>query len=125
MSKGKHYKNIAKDGEVADSENEASFLNDKVGKSGGEHIEKCFETLVLKKGDRPFDWYQSEGISLDKSEASKIRRGLLIPPLWLRLKISKYFGCDSTMIWRIEDMDYIKEVLKQQKRRIRDNDGKI
>lgn len=85
-----------------------------VGKSGREYIEGCFEVLILRQGIRPYEWYQDEDISLDKSDASKIRRGLVIPPLWLRLKIAKYFEVDSSLIWRTEDLSYIKETLEKQ-----------
>lgn len=87
-----------------------------VGKRGREYIEHCFDVLILKKLDKPFSWYQDKTISLDKSDASKIRRGLVIPPLWMRLKIAKYFEVDSTLIWRLEDLPYIREQLKKQEK---------
>ncbi len=101
------------------SEGENFFLNKGVGKSGREYIENAFDILILKKCDKPFDWYKE--LDLDKSDASKIRRGLLIPPLWLRLRISAYFGIDSTAIWRIEDLLYIKKLIKEQEEKNEDN----
>ena len=95
------------------SKDPSIFLSKGVGKSGREYIENTFEILILKKCDKPFDWYKE--LDLDKSDASKIRRGLMIPPLWLRLKISAYFGIDSTALWRFEDLEYIREVSKKQK----------
>ena len=91
-------------------------FNAKVG-NGGESpsykpIEDAFNTLILKNCDKPWDWYKS--LDIDKSDASKIRRGLLIPPLWLRIKISQYFKIDSTAIWKIEDLPYLKKQLKMQ-----------
>jgi len=101
--------------QVKDSQGEPFFLNKEVGKGGGRHIENAFEILILRKYDKPFDWYKQ--LDLDKSDASKIRRGLIIPPLWLRLKIAQYFGVDSSAIWRFEDVPYIKKQLKKQKER--------
>ncbi len=86
------------------------FLDKGVGKSRRQYIENAFEILILRKYDKPFDWYKQ--LDLDKSDASKIRRGLIIPPLWLRLKIAQYFGVDSTAIWRFEDLPYIKKIIK-------------
>lgn len=100
---------------LSNSKDKPFFIGEAVGKRGREYIETAFDVLILKKGDRPFDWYQDPSISIDKSDASKIRRGLIIPPLWLRLKISAYFDVDSTTIWRFEDMPYIREVLEKQK----------
>jgi len=94
--------------------NKDFFIAEAVGKRGREYIETTIGVLILKKGDRPYEWYQDRSISIDKSNASKIRRGLEIPPLWLRLKIAAYFGVDSTLIWRFEDLPYIREVLKKQ-----------
>jgi len=94
------------------SQNRAFFLDEGVGKSGSKYIENAFEILILRKCDKPFDWYKQ--LNLDKSDASKIRRGLIIPPLWLRLKIAEYFEVDSTAIWRFEDILHIRKLLKKQ-----------
>jgi len=95
------------------SQNGPFFLNKGVGKSGREYIENAFEILILKKCDKPFDWYKQ--LDLDKSDASKIRRGLIIPPLWLRLKIAQYFEVDSTAIWRFENyVETIKADLEKE-----------
>ncbi len=84
-----------------------------VVKSGYAPIEIRFQTLINASCEAPFDWYKDLG--LDKSYASKIRRGLIIPPVWLRIKIAQYFKTDSSTIWRIQDLDYIKELIKTQK----------
>jgi len=106
--------------EGSGSQDKPFFLNEGVGKSGREYIENAFEILILRKCDRPFDWYKK--LDLDKSDASKIRRGLIIPPLWLRLKIAQYFEVDSTAIWRFEDLPYIRKLLTKQKERGEENE---
>lgn len=78
------------------------FLAHTVEKRGKRHIEITFDTLILQKRERPFDWYKS--LELDKSYSSKIRRGVIIPPRWLRTKIANYFGVDSTTIWFASEM---------------------
>lgn len=88
------------------------FCEDVVEKGGYRPIEQSFEDLILRNGERPFDWYKD--LDLDKSYASKIRRGLIIPPLWLRRKIAKHFKTDSSAIWRINDIEYISLLLKKQ-----------
>lgn len=93
-------------------EDKAFFCNDEVGISGYEPIETRFLTLINAKCEAPFDWYKELG--LDKSDASKIRRGLLIPPEWLRIKIAHYFGVDSSTIWKVQDLPYIKQIIKKQ-----------
>lgn len=98
---------------MSNSSDESFFCNDEVGKSGYAPIENIFETLILRNCEKPFDWYKELGI--DKSDASKIRRGFLIPPLWLRVKIAQYFKTDSTAIWKIEDLPYIRKKINEQK----------
>ncbi len=78
------------------------FLNNTVDKGGREHIEITFDTLILQRREKPFDWYKN--LDLDKSIASKIRRGIIIPPRWLRIKISDYFNVDSSTIWYSQEM---------------------
>jgi len=39
-----------------------------------------------------------------------------IPDLALRLKIAGFFGVDSSLIWRNEDIYYIREKIKEQLR---------
>jgi hypothetical protein len=98
--------------ETNQNSNSAFFCDDEVGISGYAPIETRFLTLINSKCEAPFDWYK--GLGLDKSDASKIRRGLLIPPEWLRIKIAHYFGVDSSTIWKVQDLPYIKEILKKQ-----------
>ena len=78
--------------------------NDGIGvvKSGGRAIEIRFRALIERGCEAPFDWYKDLG--LDKSYASKVRRGLIIPPGWLRIKIAQYFKTDSSTIWKIPEI---------------------
>ena len=71
-----------------------------VVKRGSEAIEARFETLWNSKGQSPSQWYNDLGI--DKSNASKIRRGILIPPKHIRIQIAQYFGVDSVTIWPMD-----------------------
>ena len=67
---------------------------------GSEVIQARFETLWNSKGQSPTQWYND--LNIDKSNASKIRRGLIIPPKHLRIQIAQYFGVDSATIWEID-----------------------
>lgn len=93
--------------------NESFFLDKGVVKSCGVHIENVFETLILRNREKPFEWYQKLG--LDKSYGSRIRRGLIIPPVWLRIKIAHHFNTDSSTIWKVEDLLEIqKDIMKKE-----------
>jgi len=78
------------------------FLIHSVEKGGRRHIEITFDTLIFQRRERPFDWYKN--LELDKSIASKIRRGIIIPPRWLRIKIADYFKVDTSTIWYSQEM---------------------
>lgn len=79
------------------SQKQPIFLAETVVKGGRNHVRIAFDTLIFQKRERPFDWYKNLG--LDKSQASKIRRGVIVPPRWLRIKIADYFKVDSSTIW--------------------------
>jgi hypothetical protein len=87
-------------------------MNERVYDGCKNPIEIIFETLFLQRGEKPYTWYKTLGY--DKSFASLVRRGLLIPKYEDRIKISKYFKVDSSAIWRVKDMDYIQLVSKNQ-----------
>ncbi|PIO08115.1 hypothetical protein COU59_02210 [Candidatus Pacearchaeota archaeon CG10_big_fil_rev_8_21_14_0_10_34_12] len=104
--------------ENQDKSTEETFFCDKgVGNGCDGHsykpIEIRFETLINANCEKPFDWYKELG--LDKSTASRIRRGLIVPPKWLRIKIAQYFKTDSATIWTNSDLPYLREILKQQR----------
>ena len=87
------------------------FCEERVVKSGYYPIEVRFKALINIEGNAPFDWYKDLG--LDKSYASKIRRGIIIPPEWMRIKIAKYFKTDSSTIWKMPEIlsaDKLNEV---------------
>lgn len=79
------------------SNHNKNSIQEEVENSGYEPIRIRFETIININCERPFDWYKELG--LDKSYASKVRRGLIIPPKWLRIKIAQYFKTDSATIW--------------------------
>lgn len=82
------------------SQEKTFFCAGVVGEGWRGAIEERFETLIASKCERPFDWYKELG--LDKADASRIRRGLVIPPKWLKIKIAQYFEVDSITIWESE-----------------------
>lgn len=94
--------NKGKNDESLHSGNETFFLDEGVGKSGSDTIKTRFETLIEHNREKPFDWYKELG--LDKSDASKIRRGLIIPPEWLRIKIANHFKTDSSTLWKVHEI---------------------
>lgn len=93
--------NIEKNGQMSNSSDNSFFMEEGVENGGSKLIEIKFETLTNAKCKRPFDWYKD--LELDKSYASKIRRGIIIPPKWLRIKIAQYFGVDSLTIWNYSE----------------------
>ena len=84
---------------MSDNQDNSFFIQKKVGKRGDTLIETRFDTLIKANCERPFDWYKDKSLELDKSDASKIRRGIIIPPIWLQIKIAQYFKTDSATIW--------------------------
>ena len=108
-------------GEGGNSTENDFFLHRAVGNgvivASYKPIEIRFETLINANCEKPFDWYKY--FDLNKSYASKIRRGLIIPPKWLRIKIAQYFKTDSATIWTNSDLPYIRKILKEQE----DQDG--
>lgn len=96
-----------------DSRDNSFFCEVAVDESCRNPIEIIFESLTIGQGEKPYTWYKDLGY--DKGFASKVRRGLLIPKYEDRIKIARYFGVDSSYIWRVQDIDYIKLILKKQK----------
>lgn len=91
--------------------NQRSF-NRVVGEGCTNPIQIIFDTLILQRNEQTYEWYQR--LAFDKSFGSRVRRGLLIPHLKHRVKIANYFGVDSSAIWRVKDLDFIKLILKEQ-----------
>lgn len=90
-----------KDG-VTHKEDSDFFLNNEVGYGWRNAIEERFKALIEAKKEAPYDWYKNLGI--DKGDASRIRRGLIVPKEWLRIKIANYFGVDSSVIWKVPEI---------------------
>lgn len=84
-----------------ESTSKSFFCNEEVVKGGSKDIEIRFKTLIYSHCEKPSDWYRDLGI--DKSNASKIRRGLFIPSKWLKIKIAQHFKTDSATIWGDSD----------------------
>ena len=89
------------------------FCDKPVVKGCYEPIYIIFQTLLLSKHWKQQDLADSVGI--DKSVISRICHGLYVPVLDLRLKIAKSLGVDSSLIWRYQDLPYIKNLIKNQK----------
>ena len=97
---------------AGDTTNSGFFLIEGVVKSCRPPIEERFRTLIEANCERPFDWYKDLG--LDKANASRIRRGITIPPEWFRIKIANYFKVDSATIWKAPEIISADELNKQQ-----------
>ncbi|KKN00294.1 hypothetical protein LCGC14_1139170 [marine sediment metagenome] len=87
---------------MSNSKDSPFFIREGVEKGGRRHIEITFDTLIFQRREKPFDWYKE--LELDKSLASKIRRGVIIPSKWLRIKIADYWNIDTSTIWFSEEM---------------------
>lgn len=75
-------------------------------------LRDIFDTLLLRK-----QWTQSDlsrVVSVDKSVISRVCNGLHVPTLELRLKIAKALDVDSSVIWRYQDLPYIREIISKQ-----------
>ena len=88
------------------------FLDVGVEKGCHNHLKIIFDTLLLQKKCIQQDLADSLGV--DKSFVSRIVNGIEIPNLKIRLKIAMFFGVDSSLIWRYEDLPYIKKLIAKQ-----------
>jgi len=94
--------------EVGNSSSEDFSSLISVDKGGNDTIETRFEALIETRRELPTDWYKD--LDMDKSLASKIRRGLIIPNESWRIKIAGHFQVDSTVIWKPRDIILFKEL---------------
>ncbi len=78
------------------------FLEGGVGKGGRDSIEIRFKAVLEALREKWADVYNELG--WDKSWASKVRRGLVIPPEWQRIQLAKRLKIDSTVIWKVQDI---------------------
>ncbi len=91
---------VNKNAGEGESTKDSFFSNKVVVKGCDPIIQTRFETLINARCEKPFDWYQQLG--LDKGYASRVRRGLIIPPKYMKIKIAQYFKTDSMTIWEVE-----------------------
>lgn len=85
---------------ISNSKDKAFFSSDAVDEGGRGVIEIRFETLIAANCQMPYDWYKL--LRIDKSLASKIRRGIIIPKKEMRIRIASHFKCDSATIWPVD-----------------------
>lgn len=62
-------------------------------------IQQTFDVLLKERGMKYADFYNQEGLLFNKSYACHIRKGSIIPPDWIKIKIARAFGVDSRVIW--------------------------
>ena len=100
-----------KEGEVTNSIKKAFFSRKAVVNPCRPHIQARLETLIRIKCVNPEDWYKDLGI--DCGNASKIRRGLMLPKTHMRIRLAKYFDTDSATIWTSEDIIEMRIIAKK------------
>ncbi len=88
------------------------FSEEEVEKSCYKPIKERFKVLLDTK--KIIQQNLADALGIDKAYISRIVNGLEVPPHHLRLKISSYFSVDSSTIWRVEDLPFIKELLKKE-----------
>lgn len=88
--------------EISNESHSSFFYAEGVAKGILHPIAQRFDVLLKERGLKWADAYHEVG--LNKGYASKIRRGLIIPPLWLRIKIAQFFKVDTSVIWRIPEI---------------------
>ena len=72
-------------------------------KGGSELISSIFQSLFLQHKKQQKDLV--DYLNFDKAYISRICNGKEIPILRVRLKIAEFFSVDSSLIWRVKDMD--------------------
>jgi len=106
--------NLSTDTNNLDNSTEDTFfLPESEGNCGIDSIETRFETLIETKKELRTEWYKNLGI--DRSYASKIKRGLIIPNEEWRIKLAGYFGVDSSVIWKPKDILLIDKMAEELK----------
>lgn len=95
--------------------NEDFFCDDGVDNRCLNPIRERFKVLFDSK--KIIQQNLANDLSLDKAYISRIINGVEIPPHHIRLKISSYFNCDSSTIWRTKDLDFIRKLLLEQNKK--------
>lgn len=83
------------------SKDSAFFLVPGVQKGSMSALRIRFDTILKDRGLKWSEVYHELGLS--KSYASSIRNGTLIPPRWLKVKISVALSCDTSILWEVEE----------------------
>lgn len=94
---------------LSDIKNGSFFCKDGVDRGCDNPLKIIFDTLLLQKKSKQQEL--ADFCSVDKAYISRVVHGLQIPPLQMRLKISSFFRVDSSLIWRYQDINYIKKIL--------------
>ena len=92
---------------------EPFFYGEQVGKSWYPPITERFKVLLDSK--KIIQQNMGDDLSIDKADVSRIIHGVIIPPHNLRIKIAGYFGVDSSTIWRVEDLPFLKKIMEENK----------
>ncbi len=95
------------------------FLKEGVAMCCDTPLKIIFDTLFSTKRCIQQDLVNFLG--RDKGYISRVVNGLEVPPLSLRLKIADFFSTpekrmDSSLIWRYQDLNYIKKIMKEKKK---------
>lgn len=104
-----------KNANTEQSKEENFFLDNEVVEGCYEPIHIIFKTLLMTKNWKQQDL--ADAVGIDKANISRICHGLYIPTLDLRLKIAKALEVDSSIIWRYQDLPYIKKLKQEQEKK--------
>jgi len=106
-------KNLVITGEKDNSKSDNFFLPTEVDMGCFKPIHERFKVLLDTK--KLIQQNVADSLGIDKAYISRIFNGIEVPPHHLRLKIAGFFGVDSSTIWRVEDLYYLKSKLEQRK----------
>jgi len=108
-----NYKEKEENKESSDNPIDKSFFcADEVENGCSNPLKIIFQTLLLEKKVKQQDL--ADFLCVDKAYVSRVVNGIYIPDLNMRLKIASYFGVDSCLIWRFQDLKYIRKLIKKQ-----------
>ena len=92
----------AKKEETLNNTSQNFFLPSEVKKGFVLSIRARIDTLLIERGLKWADVYNELG--WNKSFASIVRNGKLIPPNWQRVALAKQLGVDTAVIWDIPEL---------------------
>ena len=106
------YKNVSEkptdSTEIDNSTLEPFFCGERVELGCYPPITERFKVLLDSK--KIIQQRLADALGFDKAYISRIIHGIEIPPHHVRIKIASYFGVDSSTIWRVEDLPYLKKI---------------